>query len=97
MEGRITQDHSCLLSALHLSQITKSVGIKCRRPKRISSVNENFILDYILDVLRQGIVMQQINNFLDEREGRVLEDLVTSVGCDGQGDLCQGRNGLTGI
>ena len=31
------------------------------------------------------------------RRGGVLEDLVTSVGCDGQGDLCQGRNKLTGI
>ena len=58
---------------------------------------KNFILDYTLDVQRQGIVMQQINNFLDGKEGRVLEDLVTSVGCGGQGDLCQGRNGLTGI
>ena len=30
---------------------------------------KNFILDYILDVLRQGIVMQQIN-FLDGKEGQ---------------------------
>ena len=53
---------------------------------------KNFILDYTLDVQRQGIVMQQINNFLDGKEG-----LVTSVCYGGQGDLCQGRNGLTGI
>ena len=34
----------CPLLTLHLSQITKSVGIKCRRPKRISSANERLIL-----------------------------------------------------
>ena len=31
---------------------------------------KNFILDYTLDVQRQGIVMQPINNFLDGKEGQ---------------------------